>query len=91
MCTKILTMLKPLNHKLFKGEFAAVSVNVSPQKSMHPDRVASEYVHEPQDLEVMGFSWPNDRGELKGEMVNVEAARCDAAIICNQHSCRDGF
>ena len=86
MSTKILTMLKTLNHILLKGEFAAVSMNVGPQKSMHPDRVASQYVHEPQDLEVMGFSWPNDSGDLKGE-----AARCDAAIICNQDKCLYGF
>lgn len=28
-------------------------------------RVASEYVHEPQDPEVMGFSWPSDSSELE--------------------------
>lgn len=83
MCIKILNILKPLNHTLFKGEFPTVLINVSTQKSMHPDRVASEYVQEPRDLEKMGFSWPNDSVELKGEMARVEATRCDETIICN--------
>lgn len=80
-----------MNRRLFKGELPTVLINVSTQKSMPPDRVASEYVQEPWDLEKMGFSWPNDSVELKREVARVEATRCDETIICNQHSCRDGF